>query len=251
MVKKIARAPGKALADFAIFKLVAEYWGCGEMFAEWADPEAVFEIMKRLSRGRPCDITGIRDYRMIDEMGGIQWPFTQDDAAAAGDGARGASEAFAQRRLFTDGRFYHDDARARFIFESPRAMPEPPDDEYPFTLLTGRGSASQWHTQTRTGKSAILRRLYPHDIYAHVNPADAKALAVRPNQIVRVASRRGRLHARAFVTPTVQRGQVFIPMHYEATNRLTNPVFDPYSKQPSYKQCAVRLRRVEHWETQT
>ena len=33
-------------------------------------------------------------------------------------------------------------------------------------------------------------------------------------------------------------------MHYEATNRLTDAVFDPYSKQPSYKACAVELRRV-------
>jgi assimilatory nitrate reductase catalytic subunit len=33
-------------------------------------------------------------------------------------------------------------------------------------------------------------------------------------------------------------------MHYEATNQLTDAVFDPYSKQPSYKACAVRVRRV-------
>jgi assimilatory nitrate reductase catalytic subunit len=27
------------------------------------------------------------------------------------------------------------------------------------------------------------------------------------------------------------------------TNRLTDAVFDPYSKQPSYKACAVRIER--------
>ena len=31
-------------------------------------------------------------------------------------------------------------------------------------------------------------------------------------------------------------------MHYPATNQLTDAHFDPYSKQPSYKDCAVRVR---------
>ena len=248
LVKKVARAPGQALSDLAIFKLVAEYWGCADLFDDWSSPEAVFGILKDLSRGQACDFTGIKDYRAIDDAGGIQWPYTENDAKGLGPGDLSPLASANQRRLFTDGRFYHPDARARFIFEAPRAMPEPADDDFPFTLLTGRGSAAQWHTQTRTGKSAVLRRLYPNDIYVHVNPNDARDLGVKPDQRVRVASRRGRLAARAFVTPTVQRGQVFIPMHYEATNRLTNPVFDPYSKQPSYKQCAVKLRRVEHWE---
>ena len=31
-----------------------------------------------------------------------------------------------------------------------------------------------------------------------------------------------------------------MPMHYEDVNQLTHPAFDPYSKQPSYKACAVR-----------
>jgi assimilatory nitrate reductase catalytic subunit len=56
------------------------------------------------------------------------------------------------------------------------------------------------------------------------------------------------MRAIAIPSNTVQRGQVFIPMHYRATNRLTDPVFDPYSKQPSYKSCAVRLRQIAHWE---
>src|SRR5438876_376743 len=38
-------------------------------------------------------------------------------------------------------------------------------------------------------------------------------------------------------------GRVFIPMHYAATNRLTHADFDPYSRQPSYKNAAVEIRR--------
>jgi assimilatory nitrate reductase catalytic subunit len=111
------------------------------------------------------------------------------------------------------------------------------------TLLTGRGSASQWHTQTRTQKSAVLRKLYPRKVYVEINPADAESLGIRPGEPIYVESQRGRIEARAFVTQNVPRGQVFLPMHYEIVNQLTHAVFDPYSKQPAYKACAVRLRR--------
>ncbi|MGH7213457.1 MAG: molybdopterin oxidoreductase family protein [Tepidisphaeraceae bacterium] len=236
-VRKVSRAPGQALSDFAIFKLIARYWGCEEMFAAWDSPQAVFQVLKRLSRGRPCDISGVRDYRMIDDSGGIQWPYPRE-AAANGPPA-------AQRRLFEDGRFFHEDGRARFHFEAPRRMPEPPTPDYPFILLTGRGTASQWHTQTRTGKSAILRKLSPRGVFVEINPRDARSLRIRPDERILVESQRGSIQARAVVTPCIQPGQVFIPMHYASTNRLTLPVFDPYSKQPSYKACAVRLRKVD------
>jgi assimilatory nitrate reductase catalytic subunit len=232
VIKKVAKAPGQALSDFSIFKLVADSWGCGRMFERWESPEAVFQILKRLSAGRPCDFSGIRDYAMLDACGGIQWPYPEENPPVE-----------QQRRLFEDGRYYHADCRAKFLFEPPRPLTEPPTDKYPLVLLTGRGSASQWHTQTRTSKSAVLRKLYPAGVYAEINPADAAANGIRPGDEVIVESQRGHIAAKAFITPTVQPGQVFIPMHYETVNQLTDSVFDPYSKQPSYKACAVRLRR--------
>ena len=232
-IRKVARAPGQALADFFIFKLVAEYWGCGEMFRKWSSPAAAFEILQRLSAGQPCDVTGIDGYDALDAHGGIQWPCPAGASAAA---------LPAERRLFEDGRYYHPDGRARFVHEDPRPLPEPPNERYPLLLLTGRGSAAQWHTQTRTGKSAVLRKLHPAQVYVEVNPADAKARGVVTSDTVRIESRRGRVSATAFVTRSVQPGHVFVPMHYEETNRLTDAVFDPYSKQPSYKACAVELR---------
>ena len=250
LIKKVAKAPGEALADFSIFRLIAEYWGCGAMFSEWTTPAAVFEKLKQLSRGQPCDISGIGGYEEIERCGGVQWPKPQRDnrrensAPAQG----GAGQSPGQHRLFADGRFYHPDGRARFLFEAPRDMPEPPTRRFPYLLLTGRGTAAQWHTQTRTAKSSVLRKLGPQQVYVEINPQDAREEGIRPNQEVIVESQRGRLRAKAFVTPTVQPGQVFIPMHYEATNQLTLAHFDPYSDQPSYKNCAVLVRRAETWD---
>ncbi|HZQ27010.1 MAG TPA: molybdopterin-dependent oxidoreductase, partial [Acidimicrobiales bacterium] len=84
VTKRVARAPGDALADFHIFKMLAEAWGCGPLFAEWRSPEAVWQILGRLSRGRPCDLSGMTGYRMVDEAGGIQWPFPEGSTPVAG-----------------------------------------------------------------------------------------------------------------------------------------------------------------------
>lgn len=140
------------------------------------------------------------------------------------------------------------DGRARFIVDQPRAPKELPDHRYPFVLLTGRGTTSQWHTQTRTGRSAVLRGLYPADAYVEVHPIDADDLDLHSGDEVRIESRRGAMSASVFVNPTVQPGQLFVPMHYPETNQLTFPAVDPHSRQPSYKHCAVRIRRPEHWE---
>ena len=239
LIKKVARAPGQALADFSIFRLIADKWGCGEMFRRWTHPEAAFQILKELSRGQPCDISGITDYRMLDDKRGIQWPYPEH-----------APDPAPERRLFADGRFYHSDGKARFLYEAPTPLPEPPNDKYPLLLLTGRGTASQWHTQTRTSKSAVLRQLYPPDVYVEINPVDARRAGIKPNERVVVESQRGKLVAKAFITHSVQPGQVFVPMHYEATNRLTLAHFDPYSRQPSYKNCAVCVRPVENFDSE-
>lgn len=85
----------------------------------------------------------------------------------------------------------------------------------------------------------MLRKLYPGELHVEISPHDARELGVHSGDPVRIASQRGELKARALVTPAVQPGQLFLPMHDEAVNRLTDAVFDPYSHQPAYKACAV------------
>ncbi len=231
-LKTVRQAPGQALSDFRIFRLIADAWGCGEAFAKWTDPEAAFRLIRDLTVDRPCDITGIESYEMIDAMGGIQWPFPV-----------GTTDLRKERRLFEDGNYYTDSGKAKLHFSPPAPLPEPTCVEYPFTMLTGRGTSSQWHTQTRTGKSSILRKLYPQDIYLEIHPSDAVRLGVQEGDTVKVQSRRGDLIAAAYIAPTVQRGQIFIPMHYREVNQLTHASFDPHSRQPNYKACAVRLKK--------
>ena len=234
-IKPVRKAPGQALSDFRIFRLISQAWGCGHLFEKWTDTESAFRLLRDLTKDRPCDITGIEGYDQIDEMGGIQWPFPTGS---------NPSNPCRERRLYADGKFYTPNQKAKLLFSAPVTMPEAPDATYPFLMLTGRGTSSQWHTQSRTGKSDILRKLYPAAAYVEIHPADAARLRLSEGESITVRSRRGSMTAAVYLAPTMQRGQVFVPMHYPEVNGLTHPSFDPHSRQPNYKACAVRLEKA-------
>ena len=111
--------------------------------------------------------------------------------------------------------------------------------------MTGR-TVEHWHTRTKTGRIPILEHLAP-EAWVELHPGDATALGVQAGDWVRVSSSRGEVaRIRARVTAIVRRGEVFIPFHWDerCANRLTDDEFDPISREPNYKQCAVRIDRV-------
>lgn len=234
--RQVRRAPGKALSDFRIFRLLARAWGLDDLFGSWTSPEAVFQVMKRVSEGQPCDITGIDNHEVLEACGGVQWPLP------AGAPVNPATDL--ERRLFEDGRFFTPDGRARFVFDAPTGPLEPPDADFPLVLLTGRGTSAQWHTETRTGKSEVLRKLAPLDLQVDIHPDDADARGIKDGSLVEVSSRRAGVMARARVTAGIQPGQLFMPMHDNRVNQLTCWSVDPHSRQPSYKHCAAQVRAV-------
>ena len=235
---KVRRAPGQALADFHIFRLISHYWGCDEMFRAWQTPEAIFRVLQRCTENQPCDITGIEGYQMLRACGGVQWPLARDYSA------RPDVAGLNERRLFSDGKFYTPDKRARFIFDSPGEAPEQTSTEFPLVLITGRGTSAQWHTETRTGKSAVLAKMIPKETMLDLNPADASGLGIQDGEEVHVISKRGSLSISARVTNCVKAGEVYLPMHDPRVNQLTHASFDPHSRQPSYKHSAVRVERI-------
>ena len=228
--------PGEARADFDIVLALAERWGCrDELFPGWTEPHDAFEEWRRISAGRPCDYSGIT-WARIDAAGGVQWPCPEgaDDIPLAGT-----------PRLYTDLRFNRPDGRAVVRVVEPKPMREPPGRAFPLLLNTGR-TVEHWHTRTKTGRIAILEGLAP-EAWVEVHPTDAGALGVRSGDWVRVTSSRGSVERiRARVTSIVRRGEVFIPFHWDgaSANRLTDDEFDPISREPNYKQCAVRVERV-------
>jgi anaerobic selenocysteine-containing dehydrogenase len=148
-------------------------------------------------------------------------------------------------RLYTDLRFNHPHRRAALRAVEPVPMSEPPRGDYPLLLNTGR-TVEHWHTRTKTGRIPILEGLAP-EAWVEVHPSDACDLGLSSGDWARVVSERGAIERiRVRVTSIVRQGEVFIPFHWDdrCVNRLTMDEFDPISREPNYKQCAVRVARA-------
>jgi anaerobic selenocysteine-containing dehydrogenase len=234
-VSKVNRAvapPGEAKADFDIFLAVAKKTGCyEELFAGWTKPEDAFNEWKRASAGRLCDYSGLT-YELIEQQGGVQWPFPE------------GTKQVKTTRLYSDGKFQTDDGKAKLLCIEWKPFPEQPNADFPFILNTGR-TVEHWHTRTKTGQVPILERLSPN-AWLEMNPKDATKLNLKPHDKVTLISRRGRVPGLELrITEIIAPGQVFMPFHFFETNanQVTQSAFDPISREPNYKQCAVN---VEH-----
>lgn len=233
-VNKAVDPPAQARSDFEIFLAFAQKLGCREeLFREWQSPAEAFEEWREVSRGRLCDYSGIT-YEAIEDCGGIQWPFT----------AGSHDSPAATRRLYADKLFETEDRRARLIPTHWSPFPEQPSPEFPFVLNTGR-TVEHWHTRTKTGAISILQELSPR-AWLEMNPSDAALLNLKPHDRVDVVSPRGRVsRVELRVTEIIASGQVFLPFHFAETNanQITQSAFDPISREPNFKQCAVRVER--------
>lgn len=233
-VNKAVEPIGEARPDFDIFLAIAERLGCREeLFPGWRGPRDAFEEWRTVSRGRLCDYSGI-SYELLEQEGAVQWPFPE------GAPRRAVS------RLYEDGRFETADGRARLICGNWEPFPEQPSRDYPLVLNTGR-TVEHWHTRTKTREAPILERLAPES-WLEMNPRDAGRLGLRSHDRVDVVSQRGRVSAVELrLTEITGPGQVFMPFHYFETNanEVTLSAFDPVSREPNYKQCAVRVERTQ------
>jgi len=231
LVRKLVEPPGQAWPDWEIAAGLARALGHGDAFA-WESPAEVYAEFAACTAGRPCDVSGLSHER-LRRAGPVQWPVP----AAAHDGTA---------RLYEGGRVHTDDGRARFA-PTPHAAPaDAVDAAWPLLLTTGR-LADQWHTMTRTGKSAALRASAGSPTVS-IHPDDARGVA--DGDRVRVASRRGEVLLTAALDPTLPRGVAFAPFHFGALHapagggQLNDTVLaavDPVSKQPELKAVAVRV----------
>jgi assimilatory nitrate reductase catalytic subunit len=235
-VRAAVDPPGDARPDFAIVLDLARRWGCAhELFPGWTGPEDAFAEWRRVSAGRPCDYSGIT-WERVDAAGGVQWPCPAGDPDVPLAGTP---------RLYADGVFSRPGGRARALAVEPEPIRDAPRPAYPFLLNTGR-TVEHWHTRTKTGRIPILESLSP-EAWVEMHPGDAAALGVRGGDWVRVSSTRGAIdRIRVRVTAIGRRGEVFIPFHWDerCVNRLTDDQFDPISREPNYKQCAVRVESL-------
>ncbi|RMF42857.1 MAG: nitrate reductase, partial [Planctomycetota bacterium] len=149
--------------------------------------------------------------------------------------------------------FYHSttgDGRAQIWVHDYQPPAESPDDQFPFWLCTGR-VLEHWHTGTMTRRIEQLARAMP-TAYVEMHPDDAKEMSVQSGQWVWVESRRGKVKLPVWIRGRGRppRGYLFVPFFDESKliNVCTLDAIDPYSKQPDYKKCAVRVVKVVEGE---
>lgn len=266
--------PGEARSDLDILLDYAHRLDLrdkdGGPLVTWTTPEEAFEAWKECSRGRPCDYTGMT-YGRLRGGSGIQWPCTDDTPEGT-------------ERLYADGRFFaHPDycesygrdlvTGAPFEPVEYRAMNpdgkavvraaeyvpphEPPSDDHPLQLITGR-TVYHFHTRTKTARAPQLQAAAP-EVWVELSARDARALDLDEGDLAQVTTPRGSVQAHVRVSG-IRDGVVFLPFHYgywdragghepdgegRAANELTLTDWDPASKQPLFKTaaCAVSLVR--------
>ena len=235
--REFMAAPGEARADWWQMAEVGRRMGFAGF--EYRSPADIFAEHAALSA---FENDGSRDFdigvhagiapAVYDALVPFQWP-----AASEGSGAK---------RFFADGNFYHPDRKARFIAVQAPAT-DRTENLYPLTLNTGR-IRDQWHTMTRTGKSA---RLSSHiaEPFAEIHPRDAREFGIHGAGLVELESIHGKAVVRALVTDRQARGNVFVPMHWNdqfasqaRVDALVPPLTDPISGQPASKNVAVAVR---------
>ncbi len=234
--RRAVTAPARVRSDLEVLHGLAARLGHGRGFP--AEPEEVFEELRRASAGGPADYSGISYERLAEGEGeGLFWPCPAPPAPS-GPPHPGT------RRLFLD-RFATEDGRARFVPVVHRAAAEEPDAEYPVLLTTGRVLA-QYQSGAQTRRVAELNSAAPGP-FVELHPRLAARLSIAEGDAVAVVSRRGRAVAPARITSSIRSDTVFMPFHWPGegrANSLTHPALDPVSRMPEFKVCAVRLERA-------
>jgi len=234
-VTNVSKPYGDSKPDLWIFSNLAKRFENGLKMRFSENAEDMFEEMKELSKGegRNLDISGM-SYDKIEKNRGIQWPCREGDEKGA-------------QRLYSDGKFPYPDGKAKITPLPFVDNNERPCDDYPFWLNSGR-VVEHFHTRTRTGKIGNQNKYSPTP-YMEMNPDSAAELGIEHQTYVRCVSRRGDAVVMVQLTQRIPRDMVFIPFHFhDCVNRLTLGLLDPHSRQPAFKQNAVRIEKVDQKE---
>lgn len=242
--KAFLPAPGYAKADWWQMAQVALRMGYGDAF----NYNSASEIFREYAAQTAFENDGTRDLDIgayadvsdteYDNLLPFQWPAPK---AANWEGE--------DKRFFANGGFYTVDQKAQFVAVNPRFQLQH-ELSFPFVLNTGR-IRDQWHTMTRTGKSA---RLSSHiaEPFAEIHPQDAALKGIADADIVTVRNARGRIAVRALLTNRVQQGHIFVPMHFTnqvssnaRVDKLIAPITDPFSGQPALKSDKVDIETFQ------
>jgi assimilatory nitrate reductase catalytic subunit len=230
-IRGAVEPPAGARRDSEIICDLARRLGKGQFFP-FRNTREIFEELREASRGGIADYYGIT-YEKIDEQYGVFWPCPSIEHPGT-------------PRLFDDGVSFFPDGKCRFNVTEWRESGDPPSNEYPLYLTTGR-VISQYLSGTQTRRIGGLLDIYPEP-RIEMHPRLAGERGIVEGDWVTVTTRRHSITLRAQVVKTIRPDTVFIPYHWanqKSANLLTHRTLDPRSKIPEYKVSACRIEKAQ------
>ena len=222
---KAVDAKGDVKHDWEIHSLMATAMGYP---MQYNNTEEIWNELREL-----CPIFYGATYEKLAGLGYIQWPsLTVDDPGRAW--------------LYKDNQFDTPSGKAQ-LFASEWVQPvDLVDDDYPLALCTVR-EVGHYSCRSMTGNCSALQTLADEPGRVQIHPKDAEALGIKDQQLVWVASRRGKVISRANVSERANAGAVYMTYQWwiGACNELTLDHLDPISRTPEYKYSAVKLEKID------
>lgn len=218
-----------------------DYQQVHEIFNEYAGLSA-----EQNNGSRDFDLSGLTQLssQQYERLRPVQWPVT-------------AARPQGTARLFTDGCFYTQNAKAQFIALSVKEPEQQTSAAFPFVLNSGR-IRDQWHTMTRTGSSSELTRHIAQPKLA-MHPADAANLNLQAKDLVELRASHNPINSEVSnqvvlsleIDLKQRKGELFAPIHWSAANTSNGAIGalytdsnDDLSGQPELKHAAVAVRKV-------
>ncbi|MCO4782991.1 MAG: molybdopterin-dependent oxidoreductase [Candidatus Cloacimonetes bacterium] len=246
--------PGEAKEDMWHILAVAEKLGLGHMFPDKDDPQRVKKIFEEYRQFKTGSSKDLAPYEEYVKARGLCWPVVQDKKTGEWKETlwryNAKYDPYASKALGGKKEgivFYKAKGKKATMWCCPyEPASEVPDNDYPFWLCTGR-VLEHWHTGSMTARIPALHRAVPY-AKLEMHPEDAKKLGVKRGEKVKISSRRGTAfyevdtHGRG----RPQKGLVYVPFFDENNpiNMLTLDHYDPISKEPDYKKCAVKIEKA-------
>ena len=182
-----------------------------------------------------CPLYKGATYEKMEGMGYIQWPCTDE-----------GSEDQGTQYLYKGQIFDRPNGKAEFFACDWEPPMEDLSEEFPLVLSTVR-EVGHYSCRSMTGNCRALAALADEPGFVQMNDQDAKELGIKNNDLVWIASSRGKVISRADVSTRTNKGACYMTYQWwiGKCNELTAEHLNPGSRTPEYKYSAVRIEKIE------
>ncbi|CNK20780.1 formate dehydrogenase H [Yersinia frederiksenii] len=222
--EKAVDPQGDVKPDWEIISLMATALGYP---MKYHNTQEIWDELREL-----CPLYYGATYEKMAGLGYVPWPCTTEDSPGT-------------PWLYAGNKFDRPGGKGLLFASEWRAPMELVDEEYPLVLCTVR-EVGHYSCRSMTGNCSALQTLADEPGYVQISPQDADKMHLQDQQLVWVASRRGKVITRVSVSERINVGAVYMTYQWwiGACNELTLDHLDPISKTPEYKYCAVKLEAI-------